>query len=107
VECPITLLQGDLALVSDDELGGRKARGLRKRVEKAAAFVDRARLEENPKRVVRFLKKASRKVTSFDRKLERFVAKSKITDEIAAPLRDRASVARSRLDSLQVLLQAP
>jgi hypothetical protein len=108
VACALGLLQDDLALRLDDDLGGRKkAKGLRKAVEKASRLVEKARLGTKAKKQAKLLKKAGRKIASFERKVAKFAEKGKITLELAATLNDMAPVARSRVETLQVAVLTP
>jgi len=108
VECAVGLLAEDLTLRPDDELGGsRKAKGLRNRIVAAGRLVEKARGNTKAKKQGNLLKKSGRKVASFEKKVAKFAEKGKITLEVAAALNDRASVARSRIETLQIEVTTP
>jgi hypothetical protein len=108
VACAVGLLNDDLALRLDDDLGGRKkAKGLRKAIGKAGSLVEKARLNTKAKKQAKFLKKAGRKIASFERKVAKFAEKGKVSLELAATLNDMALVARSRVETLQVAVLTP
>jgi hypothetical protein len=108
VECALGLLADDLTVRPDDELGGfKKAKGLRNRIAAAGRLVEKARGNTKAKKQGKLLKKSGRKVASFEKKVAKFAEKEKITLEVAAMLNDMASVARSRIETLQVEVTTP
>jgi len=103
--CELATLSDDVAALTDDDLGGaKKARGLRKRIEKSVGFFERAQLETKAKKVTRFVKRSRKQLVSFDKKLVRFAEKGFVVLGTAQGLLDQAATAEAELEAIEVSL---
>jgi hypothetical protein len=100
--CQLGILETDVAVRSDDELGGKRpARGLRKRIEKSVVFLQRASVETKAKKTHRFVKRSRKKLESFEKKVVRFTSKGKIVIGVADPLLSQADEAKVELEAIE------
>jgi hypothetical protein len=101
--CELDVLDANVAARSDDDLGGtRPARGLRKRVTQSVTFLQRASVETNLKKTLRFVKRSHKKLDSFEKKIVRFTSKEKIDLSLADELMTQADDAKTQLEAIEV-----
>lgn len=101
--CELGLLEEDVAVRTDDELGGTKpARGLRKRIGQSVTFLERASVETKLKKTRKFVKRSRKKLESFENKIVRFTSKGKIVLGVAEELLAQVSEVKVELEAIEV-----